>query len=45
MDGLGEAIGECVGELLTTALITKSGRWFLVTLIGICGLGAYMYYA
>jgi len=39
-----EAIFEILGELLTTALITKKGVWFLLFLSLLCGISAYVYY-
>ena len=39
-----EALFEILGELLTTALITKKGVYFLLFLIVLCGIIGYTYY-
>ncbi len=40
MDGFGEILG----ELLTTALITKKGIYFILFLLGVIGMGCYFYF-
>jgi hypothetical protein len=39
-----EALFEILGELLTTALITKKGIYFLLFLILLGGIFGYLYY-
>lgn len=39
-----EAIFEILGELLTTALITKRGVYFLLFFILLCGISVYVYF-
>lgn len=39
-----EALFEVLGELLTTALITKKGIWFLLFFILLCGIFGYVYF-
>lgn len=39
-----EAIFEILGELLTTAAVTKKGIWFLLSFVVIVGVIAYAYF-
>jgi len=39
-----EGIFEILGELLTTALITKKGVYFLLFLTLLCGIFGYVYF-
>lgn len=39
-----DAIFEILGELLSTALITKKGIYFLLSLIVLCAIFGYVYY-
>lgn len=34
---------DLLGEILTTALVTKKWIWFLLFFIVLCGIGGYLY--